>query len=551
MFFARTKAIKNIVRMRKILNILAKHGFSDFIEQLNLGRVFTIGRLFRRRREDGFSRAERARMAIEELGSTFIKFGQILSTRVDLLPPDWATEFKKLQDAVPPFPYEDAVKVIEKDLKRPIDQVFSSFEKEPCASASIAQVHYAVTMDGKEVAVKVRRPGIEKEIEADLAIMYTLAGLIEKYIPSMRRYEPVIVVNQFERTIYKELDFTIEGAHAGRLYRIFRKDEEIVIPKVYWPLTGKRVLTMERVYGTVIDEVEILKEKGIDFKAVAEKAIKAFFVQVFDHGYFHADLHPGNLLVSDDGRIIYLDFGIMGRIDDATRKYLAKMLFSLVKRDFRQMARLHLEMGLIHPDTDLRAFEDELIEITEPIFGKPLNEINISELIMKLLSTAVNFDMKLQPNLLLLQKSMIIMEGVGREFYPDLNIWKVAQPFIISWMKKEISPQRKLEESKDALRELAKVGADLPGQFREALKRINEERLRVDFAHRNLEDLIESHDGHGENIFFGIVVGALILGSFMVIGSPRGPQLFDLSLVGLSGFAAAALIAAVRMMRRR
>ena len=418
MFFARTKAIKNIVRMRKILNVLIKHGFGDFVEQLNVGKVFTLGRLFRRSEEHALSRAERARMAIEELGSTFIKFGQILSTRIDLLPPDWAVEFKKLQDDVPAFSFEEVKGIVEKELKRPLGTVFPDFDEKPCASASIAQVHFARLEDGTEVAVKVQRPGIEKTISADLAILYTFASLIEKYIPSFGRYEPVTVVNQFEQTIMKELDFSTEGAHAGRIQRIFRKDERVIIPKVFWPHTGKRVLTMERVHGTVIDEVDILREKGIDFKKVAENAIRAFFVQVFDHGYFHADLHPGNLLVSDEGKIIYLDFGIMGRIDDDTRKYLARMLFALIKRDFRQMAKVHQEMGLINPDTDLRAFEDELIEITEPIFGKPLNEINISELIMKLLSTAINFDMKLQPNLLLLQKSMIIMKVWGGSSTP-------------------------------------------------------------------------------------------------------------------------------------
>lgn len=550
MFFARTKAIKNIVRMRKIINILIKHGFGDFVEQLNMGKVFTLGRLFRKQEQHSLNRAERARMAIEELGSTFIKFGQILSTRVDLLPPDWSVEFKKLQDEVPLFSYEEVVKVVESELKAPIGELFDSFEEAPCASASIAQVHYARLKDGKEVAVKVQRPGIEKTISADLSILYTLAGLVEKYIPSMKRYEPLVVVNQFEQTIMKELDFTTEGAHAGRILRMFRKDDRVIIPRVFWPHTGKRVLTMERVYGTVIDEVETLREKGINFKMVAENSIKAFFVQVFDYGYFHADLHPGNLLVSDDGRIIYLDFGIMGRIDDDTRKYLAKMLFALIKRDFREMAKVHLDMGLISPDTDLRAFEDELIEITEPIFGKPLNEINISELIMKLLSTAINFDMKLQPSLLLLQKSMIIMEGVGREFYPDLNIWKVAQPFMMGWMKKEISPQKKLEESKLIARELVKTGMELPHQANQVLGRLNRGDLKIDFAHMNLETLIDKIESHGNDLYYGIIVAALLLGSFYVIGSPRGPQIYDMSAVGLTGFVLAAMMVATRILKK-
>lgn len=550
MFFAKTKALKNIVRMRKILNVLIKHGFGDFVEQLNVGKVLTLGRLFRRQVEPKYSRAARARMAIEELGCTFIKFGQILSTRVDLLPPDWAVEFKKLQDDVPLFTFEEVVRVIEEDQKRPLSEMFDEFEETPCASASIAQVHFAKLKDGKEVAVKVQRPGIGKTISADIAILYTLAGLIEKYMPAFKQYEPSTVVRQFEQTIGKELDFTTEGAHAGRIQRIFKKNEDVIIPKVYWKQTGKRVLTMERVYGTVIDEVETLRAKGIDIKKVAETSIKAFFIQVFDHGYFHADLHPGNLLVSDEGKIIYLDFGIMGRIDDDTRKYLARMLFSLIKRDFRQMAKVHLDMGLINPDTDLRAFEDELIEITEPIFGKPLNEINISELIMKLLGTAINFDMKLQPSLLLLQKSMIIMEGVGREFYPDLNIWKIAQPFMISWMKKEISPQRKLEETKAVTKELVRIGAALPNQVSETLSRLNEGRMKIDFAHVNLDNLVEKVEEHGNDVYEGIIIAALVLGSFYVVGLPVGPQMFELSIIGLTGFGLAAVMVLIRLIRK-
>lgn len=550
MFFAKTKALKNIVRMRKILNVLIKHGFGDFVEQLNVGKVLTLGRLFRRQVEPKHSRAARARMAIEELGCTFIKFGQILSTRVDLLPADWAIEFKKLQDDVPPFPYEEVARVIESELKQPVSEIFDDFEEIQCASASIAQVHFAKLKDGKEVAVKVQRPGIEKTISADIAILYTFASLIEKYMPAFKQYEPSTVVRQFEQTITKELDFTTEGAHAGRIQRIFKKNEDVIIPKVYWKQTGKRVLTMEKVYGTVIDEVETLREKGIDIKKVAETSIKAFFIQVFDHGYFHADLHPGNLLVSDEGKIIYLDFGIMGRIDDDTRKYLARMLFSLIKRDFRQMAKVHLDMGLINPDTDLRAFEDELIEITEPIFGKPLNEINISELIMKLLGTAISFEMKLQPSLLLLQKSMIIMEGVGREFYPDLNIWKIAQPFMMGWMKKEISPQRKLEETKTATKELVRIGAALPQQVSETLSRLNEGRVKIDFAHLNLDNLVEKIEDHGNDVYEGIIIAALLLGSFYVVGLPIGPQFFELSIIGLAGFGLVAVMMLVRLIRK-
>lgn len=549
MLFARTKAIKNIVRMRKILNVLIKHGFGDFVEQIKLGKIITFSRFFKQTKESKISRPVRARLVLEELGSTFIKFGQILSTRVDILHPDWAVELKKLQDAVPPFPSEETIKVIESDLKAPLDHLFSSFERTPCASASIAQVHFAKLKDGKDVAVKVRRPGIEKTIEADLSILYTIVALVEKYIPVMRRYEPATIVSQFEKTITKELDFTVEGAHAGRLYRIFKDDDNVIIPKIYWKMTGKRVLTMDRLWGTDIDEVAIIRGKGIDLKAVAKNSIQAFFKQVFNYGYFHADLHPGNLMVSDDSKIIYLDFGIMGRIDDETRKYLAKMLFSLVKKDFRQMAKLHKEMGLINPDADLGAFEDELIEITEPIFGKPLNEINISELIMKLFSTAISFDMKLQPNLLLLQKSMIVIEGVGREFCPDLNVWEVAQPFIINWMKKELGPQKKLEEAREIAGNLIKAGSELPLHANEVLRTIADTGMKIDIS--DLEKLTKSHKSHGEDIFYGIIIGALIVGSFVVIDLNRGPRLFDISLFSIAGFTAAMFLFIVKMVKRK
>jgi len=539
-------AIKNLKRLNRIVVTLIRYGFGDIARELRILPSFVpaVERLFVSKKAQGLSTPVRLRLVLEELGPTFIKLGQIASTRADLLPADWVEEFKKLQDMVPPVPFEEVKKAVEDSLKAPIGSKFSSFETTPVASASIAQVHFAELFDGSKVAVKVKRPGIEPVIAADLSVMDTVAGLLEKYIPAARRYRPREVVSEFERVIKNEQNLSVEGVNINRFYSIFKDDPNIQIPRVFWDYTTADILTMERINGTPIDEVEVLKSRGVDIKEVAIRGIAIFFKQVFEHGIFHADLHPGNIFVRDDGVIIYLDFGIVGRLDRDLRKYLASMLYHLVRADYYRMALVHREMGLIGNDVSLSEFEEALRDISEPIFGRTLEQINISGLLIELLQTAKRFNMKLQPNLLLLQKSMVIIEGVGRQLYPDVNMWEVAKPLIFKWMAREkLSPRMLFEKGREKLEEIIETAYDLPVNFNTLVKRTLREDIKIGFVHHRLEEVTAELDNAGRRIGGGIIVAALVIGASLVaVFSKDAATVLGVPVLSGVGYAVAAIM---------
>ena len=542
----RHSTIKNINRLRQILNILIRHGFGELVSQLHIFRIYIIGkRFFTPKAEDVRSHRstpERLRLALEELGPTFVKLGQLMSTRADWFPDEWSTEFKKLQDKVPPFTFEQVMELVEKELGKPLTEVYASFDITPVASASIAQVHFATLKDGRELAVKVRRPEIGKILDSDISIMYVIANLIVKYVPDWARFRPVEVVREFHKTIRQELDFTIEATRADRFRRNFKDDPEAYFPRVYWEYSSKKVLTMERISGIPIDEAEPLKAAGFDLKEIAERGVRVFFRQALGDGFFHADMHPGNVFVGSKGEIIHVDFGIVGQIDDELRTYLARLLYYLMKRDFKAMAKIHRDMGLIGPNVDIREFEDALIDIAEPIFGKPLAEINVSALLWKLIETAKRFDMHMQPNLLLLQKSMVVVEGVGRELYPKLNVWAVARPFIFKLMKKSIDPKAAVKKGYDTIIEMAEFTATLPSQLTSVFNKVINDRLRIEFAHLNLDELNARIDKTGDRLVYGMVIGALIVGSSIIVMAGKGPMLFDFPVFGLAGYSIAGVL---------
>ncbi|MEE9542215.1 MAG: AarF/UbiB family protein, partial [Thermodesulfobacteriota bacterium] len=397
----------NIKRLHEIVRTLIRYGFGSIVAEMNIVPYASALKklFFFKRSASRESVPVRVRLMLEELGPTYIKLGQIASTRADILPPDWIEELKKLQDMVPHEKPEDIRRIIEKSLHKPVNSLFSSFNTLPVASASVAQVHYAELPDGTEVAIKVRRPHIKNIIEADISVMKQIAALMERYLPSYKRYRPVEVVNEFSRVIHRELDMKIEGANIDRFKKMFSGDERIQIPEVYWDYTSEEVLTMERLSGVPMDEIDLIEEKGLDIKEIAVNGLEIFFKQVFEFGLFHADLHPGNIFVRDDGVIVYLDFGIVGKLDHNLKKYLASTLYYLVREDYHQMAKVHRKMGLIGSHVNLVEFEEALMDITEPIHGRELEKINVSALLMKLIDTARRFEMSLQPNLLLLQKS--------------------------------------------------------------------------------------------------------------------------------------------------
>ena len=537
---------KNIRRLHRIISVLVKYGFGTVVAELHVLPFFSIIQrlLFFRRSAKGKSVPLRIRLVLEELGPSFIKLGQIASTRADLLPPEWIEEFKMLQDMVPPAPYEEIKKVVERSLKGPIETVYRDFDQEPVASASIAQVHHATMPDGTEVAVKIKRPKIGPVIEADISVMYTIARLFERYVPASRRYRPLEVVSEFARVINKEQDMKIEGTNFDRFSMLFAKDSRIHIPEVHWTHTTDEVLTLERISGTPIDEIEKIRSKGVDINKVANDGIELFFIQVFEHGIFHADLHPGNIFIRDDGVIIYLDFGIVGRLDRNLRKYLASMLFYLVKEDYHNMAVVHKKMGLIGRHVDVGEFEDALRDIAEPLVGKQLEHINVSNLLMKLIDTARRFEMTLQPNLLLLQKSMVIIEGVGRQLYPDIDMWTVIKPLITRWMIREkLSPKSVFKKGADETLSMVDTLASLPVRAGEFLDMAVNDELRVGFVHHRLDILSEEIERTGRRISYGFIIGSLVVGSSMItlFSAEDVTRVFDVPVLAAAGYTLAVL----------
>lgn len=537
---------KNIRRLHKIIHTLIKYGFGGLVAELRIFPFFSaIERVFVSKKAEGLSTPVRIRLVLEELGPTFIKLGQIASTRADILPPDWVEEFKKLQDMVPPVSFEEIEKAVEASLKAPLEEKFATFSVTPVASASIAQVHLAELKDGSKVAVKVRRPGIDRIIESDISVMYTIAGLLDKYVPAARRYRPKSVVSEFERVIKNEQDLSLEGGNIERFYNLFKGDANIQIPRVHWDYTTPDVLTMERISGTPIDEVAAIHSKGLDVKPIAVRGIEIFFKQVFEFGIFHADLHPGNIFVRDDGVIIYLDFGIVGRLDRDLRKYLASMLFHLVREDYYRMAVVHRDMGLIGPEVSISEFEEALREISEPIFGRPLERINISGLLLKLIHTARRFNMTLQPNLLLLQKSMVIIEGVGRQLYPDINMWEVAKPLIYRWMVREkFSPRSVLDKGQESIEGILDAAYELPIRMNRIAEQALREELKIGFIHHRLDPVTDELRLAGKRIGGGFVVGGLVISSALmtVFSGEDASTIFGLPVLSGIGFLASIVL---------
>jgi len=468
------------LRLMRIGHILASHGLAALAVRMRLFYPYVwLVQLFRGD-ELPKDMGVQIRRVLEELGPTFIKFGQMLSTRVDLLPLDVAMELKKLQDDVPPEPFERVRAVIERSFKKPLtgdDGVFSVFDETPVAAASIAQVHFAELKDGRRVAVKVRRDHISNTIESDLAILKLLAALFDRYFTEYKRLKAPRVIEEFSVTIRGELNLRAEAAHASRFAENFVGIDGVRVPDVLWEYTHTEVLTTERIAGIPIDEKQALEAAGHDCLKLCERAAELFFTMVFVDGYFHADMHPGNIFVADNGDIILVDFGIVGRLDIKSRRYIGEMLMAFLQEDYRRAAEVHVEAGYVPADTDISAFEDAMREIAVPIFNRPLAEISIAELLMSMFAVTERFKMETQPELLLLQKTMVVIEGVARELADQVNIWMLARPLISNWVARHIGPVGKAEAMATELRDQLRGWMRLPEKIDDVLTRIEEGRV--------------------------------------------------------------------------
>jgi ubiquinone biosynthesis protein len=450
------KSISRLVRLMQISFILFRYSLDELVFSLHLFRPlrFFVYLNPYRRVNKKMPRAERIRLALEDLGPIFVKFGQALSTRRDFIPIDIADELAKLQDQVPPFPGEEAKSIIEAHIKKPIIEAFSEFNVNPLASASIAQVHAAKLLTtGQEVVVKVLRPGIYKRISRDIDLLYALADLTLRYWRPAKQLRPREIVAEFEACLKNELDLLREGANASQLRRNFSNSDLLYIPEVHWPYTFHKVLVMERIYGISISDIATLKKQGINLKKLAERGVEIFFTQVFRDCFFHADMHPGNIFVSsknkENPQYLGVDFGIMGSLSPDDQRYLAENLMAFFNRDYRRVAQLHVESGWVAENTRINEFEAAIRTVCEPIFERPLKEISFGQLLLRLFQTARRFNMEVQPQLILLQKTLFNVEGLGRQLYPDLDLWNTAKPFLEHWLRKQVGPRvffRKIRE---------------------------------------------------------------------------------------------------------
>jgi len=535
--------VAQLGRLLRITHVFVRHDLDEFVRAVHLFRPYRLllrAVTFRWLLAAKKPRGERLREALEELGPVFVKFGQMMSTRPDLLPDDIAVELAKLQDQVPPFDGETARAQIEAALAAPVSELFRSFEVTPLASASVAQVHAAMLHDGTEVVVKVLRPGIQSVIARDVALLDTLARLAERWWPAARRLKPVEVVAEYRKTIGAELDLMREAANASRLRANFEDSNLLVVPKVFWDYSRSDVMVMERVRGIPVSDVAALKRAGIDLRTLAHHGVEIFFTQAFRDGYFHADMHPGNIFVAPDGKYCAVDFGIMGTLSERDKLYLAENLMGFFNRDYRAVAEAHVRAGWVNRATRLDEFESAIRAVCEPIFARPISEISFGRLMLRLFQTARQFDMEVQPQLVLLQKTLFNIEGLGRQLYPDLNLWDTAKPYLEQWMRDEFGPRALWRGIRREAPRWAKLLPEMPTLMMELLRKAGQGEISMGWRSGSLERLrVEMRTNH-QRLLRAVVGGSLLIAAAIVLAAnliPSHPGQWLLYAVGGLGVA--------------
>jgi ubiquinone biosynthesis protein len=523
--------LRVLARLLSIQRVLVRHGLDEIILATHLFRplrfAFYLSPATWFRRQRAGSRGERLRLALEELGPIFMKFGQTLSTRRDLLPRDIADELEKLQDEVPPFPGTEARAVIERAYERSLTDVFASFDETPLAAATIAQVHPARLKEGPEVVVKVVRPGIRPLIERDLEVLYTLAQLANRYWRDAHRLKPAELVREYEKTIIDELDLMREAANAAQLKRNFTGSRLLYVPEVYWDYCRKEVMVMERVNGVLINDLEELKRRGANIQRLAENGVEIFFTQALRHNFFHADMHPGNIFVLLDDpqqpRYAAVDFGIVGTLEPRDQQYLAENFLAFFEKDYRRIAQLHIDAGWIPAHVRVDELESAVRTVCEPIANKPLKEISFAQVLMSLFEAAQRFDHQMQPQLMLIQKTLLQIEGVGRQLYPDLDLWKTAQPLLRQWMAERFSVRATLAEMRKELPDLVESLKEVPRLIQRTIRRASDDELRIEVEARSLESLRQEIREDGRRRDATLIAAVMLLGGLAWIVVNREP----------------------------
>ncbi len=509
-----------------IINLtLARFGLDEIILSIHLFaplRFLVYLNPYNWFRDKSISQAERLRLCIESLGPIFIKFGQLLATRRDLLDDDLINELEKLLDRVPPFPVAQARSIIEKELKQPLDEAFASFDENVLASASIAQVHGAVMNDGREVIVKIVRPNIEKAIRKDIALLMMLARLADRYWVHAKRVKPIKVVEEFEKTLINELDLVREAANASELRRHFIDSEDLYVPEIFWDYCKTNMLVMERIDGIPATDIKQLNEYGMNLEILSRKGVEVFFTQVYNNNFFHADMHPGNIFVSrenpDNPKYIAVDFGIMGSLSTTDQRYLAENFVAFFNRDYRKVAELHVDSGWVDAATRIDDFESAIRAVCEPMFQRPLAEISFGQLLLRLFETAHDFNMEIQPQLLLLQKTLLHIEGMGRQLYPQLDLWDTAKPFLERWLSEQMGLRAMAKGFKRNLPFLAENLPDLPQLAFKALDKVANDKLEIEWKSKQLEEIKKEIKIANRRTVRAIAGSSLIISSALIAG---------------------------------
>ena len=541
-----TRTYQNIKRYRQIFTILLRYGFDDVLGRLKIDYYIQLGKKiipkFKAQKIENKTTAERLRLALEELGPTFIKLGQMLSVRPDLMPENFIREFQKLQDEVPPFSTEQAKAEVESQLGKPVEELFNSFDDVPLAAASIAQVHRAEKKDGKQVAVKIQRPNIRSVIESDLNILFDLAGLMEMHIPEIELYNPLGIVQEFAKSIRREVDFIQEARNIDRFRRNFEDDETVYVPQVYWELTTERVLTMEYIDGIKISELDKLESAGLDRKIIAINGAKAILKEVFEHGFFHADPHPGNIFVLPNNVIALIDYGMMGSLDEELMEAAGNLLTGIVKKDINKIIRVFTDIGIMENELDIRGLKLDLTDFLDRYYQVPLSQLDVGKIINELTEIIRKHHIMLPTDLTLMAKAMVTEEGVGRSLYPDFDMITMAKPYVEKIMVRKLDPRRHLKEFASTLDDFNRLIKILPVEIRAIVTKIKKGELNIKFEHKGLEHFISELDKASNRLSFSMIIAALIIGSSFIVQLDKGPLIFGFNVIGILGYLIAAFL---------
>ncbi len=535
------KKSRQIFHLFRINRVLVRHGLDEIIFKIHFLRpirffYYLIPSYWLRKKDKPLG--ARIRTCLEELGPVFVKFGQILSTRRDLLPDEIADELVKLQDQVPPFPGKKAKALIEAAYNQPIEEIFDDFEIQPLASASIAQVHTARLKTGEEIIIKVIRPEIEPIIKRDLDLMFFIASLAERFWKDGKRLRPLEIVSEFKTVIYDELDLIREAANASQLRRNFENNDLLYVPIIYWDLVKRNVMVMERIHGTPVSDLETLKAKNIDIAQLAAHGVEIFYTQVFKHNFFHADMHPGNIFVADDGQYIAIDFGIMGSLSEDDQHYLAQNFIAFFDQDYKKVAELHIESGWVPASTRVDELESAIRSVCEPNFNRPLKEISFGQVLLRLFETARRFDMEVQPQLVLLQKTLLNIEGLGRQLYPDLDLWQTAKPFLKGWMNEQFGFRKFVSRVKHDLPKAIDKLPDLPFLLHDYLDKAIQGKLVVQTKSEDINKLRKEIKASRNKIINAIIASSALLISALLFINQGSNQFFSTAAwgFGIAGF---------------